>query len=113
MRRRTLASVVMAAVAVALPAATAGAGRLTTVDVGNGFYGPSAETIKQGDKVRFKWIPSLDMHNVHVKSGPERFKSPTQAAGTWTRRFSKPGKFVLYCTEHADMTMKLTVNKRR
>jgi len=53
------------------------------------------------------------MHNVHVKSGPERFKSPTQAAGTWTRRFSKPGKFVLYCTEHADMTMKLTVNKRR
>ena len=48
---------------------------------------------------------------MHVKSGPERFKSPTQAAGTWSRRFAERGKFVLYCTEHEAMTMRLTVKR--
>ena len=110
--RTLLAALLLIAVAL-LPAATAGAGKATTVDVGNGYYNPVAKTVKKGDKVRFKWIPSFEMHNVRVKSGPEKFKSPTQAAGTWTRRFDKPGKFVLYCTEHEDMTMKLVVKKRR
>jgi plastocyanin len=109
---RTLVAAGIAAVAVALPAATAGAGKVATVEVGNGFYSPGAKTVRQGDKVRFEWVPSLEMHNVHVKSGPERFKSPTQAAGTWSRRFAKPGKFVLYCTQHEDMRMKLTVKRR-
>ena len=94
MKRRVLIPIVLAAVA-ALPAATAGAGKISTVEVGNGFYGPATKTVKQGDKIRFEWIPSLDLHNVHVKSGPEKFKSPTQAAGKWTRKFGKPGKFVL------------------
>ena len=111
MRLRSLIPVVLAAVA-ALPAATAGAGKLTTVEVGNGYYGPAAKTIRTGDKVRFEWIPSLELHNVYVKSGPERFKSPTQVAGAWSRKFARRGRFVLYCTEHEGMTMKLTVAKR-
>jgi len=111
MRLRTLTCAALAAAA-ATPAATAVAGKVTTVEVGNGFYGPAKKTISQGDKIRFKWIPSLDLHNVHVKSGPEQFKSPTQAAGSWSRKFAKRGRFVLYCTEHEGMTMKLTVAKR-
>jgi plastocyanin len=95
-----------------LPAAPADAGRTITVEVGTSYYAPVETAIKAGDRVRFRWSPSLDLHNVRVKTGPERFKSPTQAAGTWTRKFRKPGKFLLYCTEHEDMSMKLTVKKR-
>jgi plastocyanin len=46
-----------------------------------------------------------------VKSGPQQFKSPLQASGTWTRRFTKPGKYVLYCSQHSDMGMTLVVKK--
>jgi len=106
-----LAALALAAVA-ALPAATAGAGKVTTVKVANGFYTPGAKTIEQGTKVRFKWIAGFDLHNVTVQSGPARFRSPTQAAGTWSHKFTKRGRYVLYCTEHEDMTMKLTVKKR-
>ena len=56
-------------------------------------------------------VPAACVGDLNV-SGPEKFKSPTQAAGKWTRKFGKPGKFVLYCTEHEDMTMKLTVKRR-
>ena len=106
-----LASLALAAVA-ALPAATAGAGKVTTVKVASGYYTPGVKTIEQGTKVRFKWLPGFDLHNVNVQSGPERFKSPTQAAGTWSHKFGKRGKYVLYCTEHEGMTMKLTVKRR-
>ena len=110
--RRLLLPVALVATGAALIPAAAGAGKVATVQIGNGFYTPGVKTVEQGDKVRFKWIPSFEMHNVHVKSGPERFKSPTQAAGTWSHKFAKRGKFVLYCTEHEDMTMKLTVKRR-
>ena len=91
----------------------AGRGRQgRTVDLGTSYYAPAKLTVKKGDKVRFKWNPSFDMHDVNVKSGPQRFNSPLQASGTWTRRFTKPGKYVLYCSQHSDMGMTLTVKKR-
>ena len=52
------------------------------------------------------------MHDVNVQSGPQRFHSPLQASGTWTRKFTKPGKYVLYCSQHSDMGMTLVVKKR-
>ena len=111
MRFRDLTAAALVAACAALAPAAAGAGKVTTVEIGNGFYSPAAKTIRQGDRIRFRWIPSFEIHNVHVKSGPERFKSPTQAAGTWSRRFAERGKFVLYCTEHEAMTMRLTVKR--
>ena len=107
--------IVLIAAAVAALAATAGpaaAGKVATVDLGTSYYAPAKLTVKKGDKVRFKWNPSFDMHDVNVKSGPQRFNSPLQASGTWTRRFTKPGKYVLYCSQHSDMGMTLVVKKR-
>ena len=102
------------AVAAALAAAAgpAVAAKVTSVELGTSYYAPAKVTVKKGDKVRFKWNPSFDMHDVNVKSGPQRFKSPLQASGTWTRKFTKPGKYVLYCSQHSDMGMTLTVKKR-
>ena len=107
--RRVL--LLIAAVALVAAAAPAEAGKVAKVDLGTSYYAPAKVTIKRGDKVRFKWNPSFDLHDVNVKSGPQRFKSPLQASGTWTRKFTKPGKYVLYCTQHSDMGMTLVVKR--
>ena len=106
--------VVLIIAAVAALAATAGpatAGKVASVELGTSYYAPAKVTVKKGDKVRFRWNPSFDLHDVNVKSGPQKFKSPLQASGTWTRKFTKPGKYVLYCTQHSDMGMTLRVKK--
>ena len=107
MRRVVLPIAVAAALAAA--AGPAVAGKVTNVELGTSYYAPAKVTVTKGDKVRFKWNPSFDMHDVNVKSGPQRFKSPLQASGTWTRKFTKPGKYVLYCSQHSDMGMTLVV----
>ena len=112
MIRRALSLAVAAALVAAVAATPASAGKVTTVQLGTSFYAPAKKTIKQGDKVRFKWTPSFDMHDVNVESGPEKFHSPLQASGSWTRKFKKAGRFVLYCSQHSDMGMTLTVKRR-
>jgi len=107
MRRVVLPIAVAAALAAA--AGPAVAGKVTIVELGTSYYAPAKVTVKKGDKVRFKWNPSFDMHDVNVKSGPQRFKSPLQASGTWTRKFTKPGRYVLYCSQHSDMGMAVSV----
>jgi len=102
-------TIAVAAASLAAAAGPAAAGKVTTVELGTSYYAPAKVTIKKGGKVRFKWHPSFDMHDVNVKSGPQQFKSPLQASGTWTRRFTKPGKYVLYCSQHSDMGMTLKV----
>jgi plastocyanin len=106
---RVLLLIAVAALAAAAPAQ---AGKVAKVDLGTSYYAPAKLTIKRGAKVRFVWNPSFDMHDVNVKSGPQRFHSPLQASGTWTRKFTKPGKYVLYCSQHNDMGMTLVVKKR-
>jgi plastocyanin len=112
--RRTLSLIAASAALVAAAAAgPATAGKVTTVELGTSYYAPAKQTIKQGGKVRFRWKASFDMHDVNVKSGPAKFSSPLQAAGTYTRKFTKAGRYVLYCSQHADMGMTLTVSKRK
>lgn len=110
--RRTASLIAAAALAAAVAASPATAGKVTTVELGTSYYAPAKKTIKQGEKVRFRWNPSFDLHDVNVKSGPEKFSSPLQASGTYTRKFRKAGKYVLYCTQHADMGMTLKVKRR-
>ncbi len=116
MSRRTISRI---AVPVALAAAVAAAAPATagkvaeTVEVGTSYYAPAKATVKQGQTVRFRWNPSLDVHDVTVKSGPVKFSSPVQSAGTYKKKFTKAGKYVLYCTQHEDMGMTLIVKKRR
>ena len=114
-RRRLLAlPLAIAAACAALGAGPAAAGNTLTVELGTSYYAPAKATIKQGERVRFRWNPSLDLHDVNVKSGPARFKSPLQAVGTWTtKRLVKPGRYVLYCTQHEDMGMTLIVKRAR
>ena len=107
--RRVLLIIAVAALAAA--AAPAQAGKAAKVDLGTSYYAPAKLTVKGGTKVRFVWHPSFDMHDVNVKSGPQQFRSPLQASGTWTRKFTRPGKYVLYCSQHSDMGMTLTVRK--
>lgn len=108
---RSRRSIALAVVAALVAAAPAGAVRTAKVDLGTSYYAPAKLTVSKGDKVRFKWNPSFDMHDVNVKSGPQRFHSPLQASGTWTRKFTKPGRYVLYCSQHSDMGMTLTVER--
>ena len=89
------------------------AGKTREVGVQNDFYDPSKLTVHVGDKVKWVWHASgFSLHDVYVDSGPTKFNSPTQAGGTFTYAFKKPGVYKLYCTQHEeDMTMTLTVKK--
>ena len=110
MRRVLL--IIAAVGALAAAAGPAAAAKVANVDLGTSYYAPAKLTVKKGDKVRFTWHASFDLHDVNVKSGPQKFTSPLQASGTWTRKFTKPGRYVLYCTQHSDMGMTLVVKKR-
>src|SRR5688500_15545667 len=114
-RRRLLAlPLAVLAACAALGAGPAVAGSTLTVELGTSYYAPAKATIKQGERVRFRWNPSLDLHDVNVTSGPARFNSPLKATGTWTtKRLVKPGRYVLYCTQHEDMGMTLIVKRVR
>lgn len=81
--------------------------------VGHGFYAPSRLKVKTGDKVRWTWESSLfDPHDLKVEKGPQKFRSPVQSSGTYTRTFKKAGSYLLVCTQHPDMTMTVRVKKR-
>jgi plastocyanin len=116
---RAVACAALAVGAAAVPVAaapatgdrSAAAAKLRNVAVGSDFYDPHKLSIRRGDRVRWSWESGSDRkHDVYVKRGPERFHSPTQSSGTYTRRFRKAGRFRLYCTQHT-MFMTLTVRK--
>jgi plastocyanin len=111
----SLAAGAAAALPAFAPAATkkASAGKTRKVGVRADFYDPAKLTIHVGDKVKWVWHASgLSLHDVYVDSGPTKFNSPTQAAGTFSQTFKKAGTYKLYCTQHEeDMTMTLTVKR--
>jgi plastocyanin len=93
------------------PAAT---GKTRVVGVYTNYYDPPKLTVHVGDRIKWVWhATGLGLHDVYVDSGPEEFNSPTQAGGTFTHRFKKAGTFKLYCTEHPEMDMAVTVKKVR
>ena len=125
-RGAALAAVMAAGAAAALPALAPAAGSGThhhhhqqaagktrEVGVESDFYDPGKLTVHVGDKVKWVWRSSgFSLHDVYVDSGPAKFNSPTQAAGTFAYTFKKAGTYKLYCTQHeADMTMTVTVRK--
>jgi plastocyanin len=109
------AALVAAGVALLAWAGQVNAGPAPKVTVGSNFYAPGNKTVHKGDKVRFAWEGgSFEMHDVNVRKGPAKFSSPLQAGGTWTtKKLNKPGKYLLYCSQHPEeMKMTLTVKKR-
>lgn len=50
-------------------------------------------------------------HNVVVKSGPVKFRSAVKTSGSYRRKMTRRGTYVIYCTIHGydDMRMRLVV----
>ena len=119
MRRLVVLSLALLAVLVAagwaVIAPDADAGGVQKVQIGSNFFAPGKKTVKAGEKVRFAWEGgTFEVHDVNVRKGPAKFKSPLQAGGTFTtKKLTKPGKYLLFCSQHPEeMTMTLTVKKR-
>lgn len=113
--RVTTAPVAIVAAGAALLFAGSAEARTAKVQVSSNFYAPFKLTVKKNSKVRFVWDEfSFDAHDVNVKKGPTKFHSPLQAGGTWTtKKLKKPGKYLLFCSQHPEeMRMTLVVKKK-
>ena len=101
----------LAAVAVCAALAVPAFAATRTVNVGPRLrFGPQAITIHRGDTIRFRWTGKL-FHTVVRRSGPPfRGIGVRRGRGTFPRRFTRSGTYVLVCQIHAGM--KLTVHVR-
>ena len=103
--------VLLAALAIPALAAT------KTVKVGDNYFvrssGVPTVTVKKNDTVRWNFAGD-NPHNVKVKSGPVKFTSPTKESGTYRKKMTRAGTYVLYCTLHgqSDQSMKLRVTSK-
>ena len=57
-------------------------------------------TVSPGTVVTWRWR-SQSSHNVTVRSGPERFRSPTRSRGVFARRLIRAGTYRIVCTLHS------------
>jgi plastocyanin len=84
--------------------ATALAAGVKVINVGDDFFVKNSSHtptvhVAKGRTVRWKWIGVQD-HNVTVVSGPAKFHSKTQSSGTFSKKITRPGTYVLECTIH-------------
>ena len=85
-----------------------------SVKVGDNYYvrpsGVPKITVSKGTKVKWRFGTGTP-HNVTVKSGPVKFRSGTKSSGTYSRKLTKRGTYVIYCSIHgfSDQRMKLVV----
>jgi plastocyanin len=85
-----------------------------SVKVGDNYYvrpsGVPKITVSKGTTVKWRFGTGTP-HNVTVKSGPAKFRSPTKTSGTYSKTLKKRGTYVIYCTIHgfSDQRMKLVV----
>jgi len=91
----------------------------TTVKVKDNFYSPDSVKVKKGNKVRWKWTPVFNNHDVTLLKGPSGvkksdFRSQTTSSPDYrfTKKFTKVGKYQFYCTVHPDV-MRMTVTVKR
>ena len=125
---RRLAPVVAAAlIALAFGVlATAGSASLSAkatqpkiVKVKDDFYTPDSVRVRKGGKVRWKWTPVFNNHDVTLLKGPDGVKKSDFRSQTtsnpdyeFAKRFRKTGRYGFYCTVHPDV-MRMTVRVRR
>lgn len=100
------AGAVMAALAVPVLAAT------KTVRVDDDFFVRSGSrptvTVNKNDTVKWVWR-GKSVHNVVATKGPRRFQSTTKASGTYSRKMTVRGAYLIVCTIHSGMDMNLKV----
>lgn len=107
---RKLAGVLVAAAVLAVPAVSAlGAGPTKRASVVNFSFKPKKLAIRKGTKVTWAFKSAGITHNVTVKKGPVKFRSPNKSRGTYSFTFRKKGTYHLECTIHPFMTETVTV----
>lgn len=112
--RRPLVLLTAAAMAAAAVVAVPALAATKSVKVGDNFFvkdgGVQTVTIKRNDTVKWNFSGERP-HNVTVKSGPTKFKSKTMESGSFSKKLTKKGLYVIYCTIHGqgDQSMKLRV----
>ncbi len=77
----------------------------------SGFMAPTV-TIRKGGTIKWVWdISLLDNHNVTYLKGPSKyFTSRALGSGaSFRRKFTKAGKYMIYCSLHAGNTQKIIV----
>jgi plastocyanin len=107
-RLRRIALVTLVVGAASALAVLPGAAQTTgkTVKVGDNYFKPKSLSLVVGDRLTFKWVGSA-RHDVKVKKGPQKFDSKLKSSGKFSRTIKSPGKYVIYCTIHPGMEMKL------
>lgn len=113
-RRKTIASIlaVAAAIAVAAPGVLARGEPEATITVGNNFLSPTKKTIAAGTKLKFRWVGGERHHIVKTKGPGGDVRSPaTSRRGVHlAHTFNKRGTYKFVCTIHpTEMHLKLTV----
>ena len=91
-----------------VPAASAAT---KTIDVGDNFFDPAKKTIKKNDTLAFNWV-GVEEHTVTKAKGPGPFFDSEGITGSgvqYKRKFKKKGDYLLICTLHEEMTMKVKV----
>jgi len=110
-RRRGRCALRLAAAAISVVAGLAllapAAGADQTVSVDDNFFKPKRLKVTVPEKVTWEW-DGLVAHNVVVEKGPQKFKSKLQSEGTYSKVIKKPGKYLIHCTIHPGMTMRIT-----
>ena len=84
-----------------MSAGTLAAPRISIVDNAfvRGHEGPRL-TVRPGTVVTWRWR-GQSSHNVTVRSGPERFRSPTRSRGVFARRLTRAGTYRIVCSLHS------------
>ena len=80
----------------------------TTIRLVDNKFSPSKKTVRRGTTVRFLWTGKND-HNVTAYDGPRTFHSTTKTHGTYRKRLTKKGTYLITCTVHANMNLTIRV----
>jgi plastocyanin len=104
---RTFTLCLLASLVLAAPASA------KRVKIGDDWYvrAGSAPTVRvaKGATVTWRWV-GRDDHNVVVRKGPQRFRSPLKDSGKYRKRLRKRGTYKIICSIHQpDMRMTLKV----
>jgi plastocyanin len=86
------------------------------VKVGDNFFAPDSLKVPKGSKVTWRWPKNPgDVHDVKLRSGPKgvkKFHSDLAASDySFARTLKTPGKYLVICTIHEEMTMTIRVTR--
>ncbi|MEA2378085.1 MAG: hypothetical protein QOK00_1331 [Thermoleophilaceae bacterium] len=86
------------------------------VKLGDNFFAPDSLKVPAGSKITWRWPKNPgDVHDVKLSSGPKgvkKFHSDFASSSySFPKTLTKPGKYVVICTIHGEMSMTIRVTK--